>query len=39
VEIGVGIGIGVGMRDSSIGRDKMYKSREKEPVPALLFNL
>jgi len=39
VEIGIGIGIGVGMRDSSIGRDKMYKSREKEPVPALLFNL
>jgi len=39
VEIGVGIGISVGMRDSSIGRDKMYKSREKEPVPALLFNL
>jgi len=39
MEIGVGVGIGVGIRDSSIGKDKMYKSRKKEPVPALLFNL
>jgi len=39
VEIGVGVGIGVSMRDSNIGRDKMYKSREEEPVLALLFNL
>lgn len=39
MEIGIGLGVGIGMRDSSIGRDKMYKGREEEPVLALLFDL